>query len=642
MANRSKKGLRLAIGLGLLLAFIAGSGLWWYSHYKSTAMPGEMKPLLQVSSVSQIKEAYDVIVTGTDPEGVAAAVSAARNGLSVLLVDGRNREILGGLMTLGWLNSLDNNYSPESSLVPGKHNFLNKGIFQEWYDRIEGTSFDVVTAANAFYELVRQEPNIDLLMKVKMMEPIVTVGQDGMRKVTGVQVIRQDGSRHNVKAKAVIDATQDADIAAAAGVAFTIGREDIGDPKSQMAVTLVFKLRGVTQEVWESFGRHKDTGIDRMSGWGFPEMWEYPSSNKDKVRMRGLNIGRQNDGTILINALQIFGINPLDPGSVEEAFEIGKKEIPLVVDYMKKNFKEFADLELAGTAPELYVRETRHMKGIYRLTITDVLDNRDQWDRIAFGSYKVDIQSTNYQDRGAIMLNPVQYAIPFRSILPREVNGLLVVGRSASFDTLPHGSARVIPVGMATGQAAGAAAKLAVDKGLSFRELSESKQDIAALQERLNKQGMELKPLRIQPPAYTKHKAYAGLKAAVSMNLTVGGDKNQGFDLDGASNAQRFVYQLNGVGRLHSAYFKGRAADSLQGMSNPAEAPLTLEQAAAALGSAMGLPQNPRTTVQELLDRGVVKKDTVSAIQDPKRLTNGEAYMLIRDVVANYAGKTYD
>ncbi len=257
MASRTKTGLRMAIGLGLLLVLLIGGWLWWYSSDKK---PGDIKQLQQVSSVSQVKEAYDVIVTGTDPEGVSAAVSAARNGLSVLLVDGRNREILGGLMTLGWLNSLDNNYSPEASLIPGKHNFLNKGIFQEWYDRIEGTSFDVVTAANAFYELVRKEPNIDLLMKVKTMEPIVTVGQDGMRKVTGVQVVRQDGSRHNVKAKAVIDATQDADIAAAAGVSFTIGREDIGDPNSQMAVTLVFKLRGVTQEVW-----------DRSAGTRIPE-----------------------------------------------------------------------------------------------------------------------------------------------------------------------------------------------------------------------------------------------------------------------------------------------------------------------------------------------------------------------------------
>ncbi|KEQ23873.1 FAD-dependent oxidoreductase [Paenibacillus tyrfis] len=113
MVNRTKTGFRIAIGLGLLLALIAGGCLWSYVSHKSTAKPGEMKPLLHVSSVSEMKEAYDVIVTGTDPEGVAAAVSAARNGLTVLLVDGRNREILGGLMTLGWLNSLDNNYSPE-------------------------------------------------------------------------------------------------------------------------------------------------------------------------------------------------------------------------------------------------------------------------------------------------------------------------------------------------------------------------------------------------------------------------------------------------------------------------------------------------------------------------------------------------
>ncbi|UUZ94852.1 FAD-dependent oxidoreductase [Paenibacillus sp. P25] len=463
----ARKRMIWGIALVIVLAAAAAGGwLWWKKN--GTHGTAKQEALTPVKSVSAVKDSYDVIVTGTDPEGIAAAVSAARNGLKVLLVDGRNRDILGGLMTLGWLNTLDLNYAPDKPVIPGKHNFLDKGIFQEFYDRIEGTSFDTVTAANVFYDMVRKEPNIDLLMKAKEMKPLTESTAEGSR-VTGLELVKEDGTRQTVKAKAVIDATQDADIAAAAGAPFTMGREDIGDPKSQMAVTLVFKLSGVTPEVWQSFRKQSDS-FDEMSAAGFRAMKDYVSTNPERVRMRGLNIGRQNDGTILINAMQIFGVNPFDPESVKDGIAIGQKEAPHVVEYMKKHYSEFKDVELAGTAPELYVRETRHLIGEYRLSMTDLLDNRDFPDAIAYGSYPVDIQSTNAKDSGAVMMKPIEYGVPFRTLVPKKVDGPLVVGRAASFDSSPHGSARVIPLGMATGQAAGAAAKMAIDKGITFRQ----------------------------------------------------------------------------------------------------------------------------------------------------------------------------
>jgi hypothetical protein len=318
---------------------------------------------------------------------------------------------LGGLLTEGWLNSLDLNYSPKQQPLTGKHNFLNKGLFQEWYDQIEGTSFDVNTAANVFNKMVSDEKNIDLLLKVHKMEPVL----EGSR-VTGLRLEKEDGLVQTIGTKVLIDATQDADLAALAGVAYTFGRQDIGQPDARMAVTLVFKMSGVTQTLWDSFGKHRGSQVDKMSGWGFPEARNYVSSNPKRVKLRGLNIGRQNDDTILINAMHIYDVNPIDPKSVQEGLAIGRKEAPLIVNYLKKTFKEFRDLQYAGTAPELYVRESRHMKGEYRLKMTDLMTNRDQWDAIAYGSYEVDIQSTSPQDPGAVMMKPRQYGVPFRCL----------------------------------------------------------------------------------------------------------------------------------------------------------------------------------------------------------------------------------
>lgn len=644
MKRLARKNLILFAAL-LGVAVIIGA-VTYYIIVGDKQKPGKPAALQKVESVKQPKDKYDVIVVGTDPEGVMAAISASRNGLKTLLVDGHDREILGGLMTLGWLNSLDHNYNREKEPLPGQHrDILNKGLFSEWYKQVEGDSFDVVTAANAFYNMVKNEKNIDLHMKAKAIEPLLAEGANGNKKLTGIAVTKEDGKKQNISAQVIIDATQDADIAAAAGVPYTVGREDIGDPASKMAVTVVFRLNNITPERWKQFGKtiaaedkgQGKYGINDLSLWGFEKMQQYPAVNKERVRMRGLNGGRQNDNTMLVNALQIFGVDPFDPKSRQEAFQIAKDELPHVLEYLKKQYPEFEGVELEQIAPELYVRESRHIIGEYRLNMIDVLENRDQWDRIAFGSYPVDIQRISPTDNGAVMSQPTKYAIPFRSIVPLKVDGLLVVGRSASFDTLPHGSARVIPVGMATGEAAGAAAKVAIESGMSFRQLAASKEKIAQLQDILNRQGMDLKPFQIKPQPYMEHKAYEGLKAVVSMGLATGGYNNN-FALDDASNAQRFVNLMQGVRRVHK--LPGDASAAVAGIQQPDKQALTLEQAAFTEAKALGWNVTAAQAVQELQARGYLKKATVDGIADKQKLSNGDTYMMVRDLVDPF-GKKY-
>src|SRR5690606_4508426 len=106
---------------------------------------------------------------------------------------------------------------------------------------------------------------------------------------------------------------------------------------------------------------------------------------------------------------------------------------------------------------ELYVRETRHIKAFYQLPISDVWENKDHWDSIAFGSYPVDMQATTPKGKDEIVVNPKQYAIPFRSLVPIGKENLLVASRSSGYSSLAAGSARIIPTGMSTGEAAGVA-----------------------------------------------------------------------------------------------------------------------------------------------------------------------------------------
>ena len=638
--NRRKLTLVIILLLGLIC--VALGLLWAKDAGKQPQDVTDADPVKDTIIAGTEPRAYDVVVVGTDPEGVAAAISAARNDLKVLLVDSKDREILGGLITLGWLNTLDLNYSPDTTTSRGIYNYLNKGIFQEWYDQLEGTSVDVNNAADVFMRMVDAEPNIDLQLKAKSIEPVITEA-NGSKTVTGLRIVNAIGENQLVDAKVVIDATQNADMAIAAGVPHTRGREDVGDPDAKMAVTLVFKLSGLTEEIWQSFGKRDDgTGIDKMSAWGFKDAKFYESTNPERVSIRGLNIGRLNDNTLLINAMHIYEVNPFDPASVQEALEIGRKEAPIIAKYLSDTFPELKDLKFAGTAPELYVRETYHIRGEYRLTMADLMNNRDFWDAIAYGSYDVDIQKTSPADNGTIVMSPLQYGVPFRSLVPLEVDGILVVGRSASFDTLPHGSARVIPLGMATGQAAGAAAKLAIEEKITVRELSQSKTLIEQLRKRLTEQGMDLEYVKTEAPAYTKHSAFKGLLAAVSMGAAAGGYDNDRWDLDGASNAMRFAKHMAQVKQMHAPLFLGDPYAAIADITDSDKLPLTLEQAAYTILISAGQEAQKETAADQLLELGWVTESTYAYIENKSELKNGEAYMLLRDIAEYYAGAVYE
>ncbi len=525
MKKRKRAGNFLIPAIILLVAITGGI---YYHHVKNKPAPGPM---------IDGEPGYDVIVVGGEPEGVAAALSAARNGMKTLLVEDDSE--LGGLMTLGRLNFLDMNHGPQGEL-------LTRGIFQEIYD-VLGNAFDVTQAKELFREKVEKEKNITLLLNTFLVEPLM----EG-KEIVGVRV-EEDGVSKEYRSLCTIDATVDADVAAAAGVPYTVGGEDYGEEGLLMGVTLVFEVKGVDWDRVIQYLKREDddphSGADQVAAWGYgKEAMEYVPHD-EQMRFRGPNLARQDNGNVLINALLIFGVDSLDQESKELGIERGKKEIPYIIEFMREKFPGFAEVEFVDTAEQLYVRETRHIQGEYRLTITDVLENRDQWDRIGHGSYPVDVQPTGPENYGNVIGKPAIYSIPFRCLVPLEIDRLLVVGRSASYDSLPHGSARVIPVGMTTGEAAGVACAYAVENEVSFREMTKEREAVQWVQEGLKKQGAYLVEYEPPRPEVMEHWAYPGVKVMRELGLIEGGYVND-YGLERRANKWNIENKLNKVLRL--------------------------------------------------------------------------------------------
>ncbi|MGM9525355.1 MAG: FAD-dependent oxidoreductase [Peptococcaceae bacterium] len=572
----------------------------------------------------QSDETYDVIVMGTEPEGIAAAVSAARNGMKTLLLG--EDEALGGLMTIGELNFIDMCESRDGTL-------LTQGFFLEFYNAVGGSAFDITEARNYFLQVVTAEPLLTLRTENDFVAPIM----DG-DTIIGI-VTDENGTRREYYGSRIIDATVDADVAAAAGVPYTYAGEDIGEKDRQMGVTLVFELSDVNWTKvsmhlnWQRFKAeflkqgNDDMGATKKTAWGYTEEGYAYKPNDEMMRLRGFNIARQNNGNVLINALIIFGVDPLDDASKAEGIARAQEEMEYLIPYIREHFAGFEKAELVKTAEQLYVRESRHTIGEYQLTIDDVLENRDQWDKIAIGAYPVDVQPTATQTYGTVIGSPDRYAIPFRCLVPLKADNLLVVGRSASYMSLAAGSARVIPIGMAEGEAAGVAAAYSINNQMDFRTMTQNKAAIASVQDSLKKQGAYLENFTVHED-FMEHWAYPGVKVLRSLGILDGGYSND-YKLDEPISRWRYQNMINNV--LKKA---GITQDYIEVNDNPPNRQI-IGTTARAIAAAEGVKYENDYNVylQALEERGILTEELKPYFADGEKNPNvAEVVQLMANV----------
>ena len=483
---------------------------------------------------------YDVIVVGSDPEGIAAALSAARNGMKTLLLSKDSTP--GGLYTLGALNFIDVPETRDGTLLVG-------GIYEEFVNAVGGSGFDIVNAANVFNDMLTAEDNLTVRYGAKFQEPVMNGNT-----ITGVTVIEEGDMLVTYNAPYIIDATQDGDVAAAAGAPYTYAGEDIGERDREMGVTLVFRVSGVNWDsmcryltikrgIGEIFNKSTSMGVSGNTAWGFSDEGYAYEPSDEAMRLRGFNMAKQDNGDVLVNALLIFDVDPLDEASREEGIARAKAELENIIPYLQDEFWGFGDCELAGTAEDLYVRESRHITCEYNLTIDDVLENRDQDDRIAVTSYPVDVQPTKTQTYGTVVGYPDQYAVGYKSLVPQDVDGLLVVGRAAGYTSLAAGSARIVPTGMACGEAAGVAVAVAKAQSATPRDLVDDDAAIAEIQEKLTAQGAKLDHTQTHEEVMD-HWAYPGVKVLRSLGVLDGGYDNN-YYLDDTITMNRYQNMVN-------------------------------------------------------------------------------------------------
>ena len=442
----------------------------------------------------------DVLVVGGGNAGCAAALAAARAGARTMLVE--RYGFLGGTATAAMVGPWMTFHSGPERIVGG--------IAQEIVERLIAlggspghvpdasdyvptvTPFDPEIHKALLFDLMR-ESGVRLLLHALVVDAL----RDDSGAVSGARFATVGGPRE-IRARVTIDATADAFVAAAAGCELQQGDErGRVQPASLMfrlshvdLAALAAYVRARPEQLRSSLPAAERTPAALTAVAGLYELWA-------QAQAEGIDVPRElvsffatpYPDEVTVNMTRVTDIDPLDPDDLTRAEIEARAQAMRLVAFFRARVPGFENARIAATATQIGVRESRRIAGVYTLTRDDIVAGRTFDDAVARSAYPIDIHNPSGSGTTTDRLPPgTSYEIPYRCLVPRAVDGLLVAGRCISTTHEALASTRLTPTVMTLGQAAGTAAALALESGVAPRAVA-----ARALRERLIAAGVDLR-----------------------------------------------------------------------------------------------------------------------------------------------------
>lgn len=420
---------------------------------------------------------YDLLVIGGGPGGIASAITAARQGMKVLIAD-RNG-CLGGNMSLGL---------PFLGFFDCKGRRIVGGFADELVQRMvkfgcsEGHRICPKHNSLVTYEPDRvkvllsdmcREAGVDVLLHCEL----IAVEHD--ERTIHRAILAGRGSRVVVSAKYFID-TGDGDITCLAGGEFLKG-----DPNGHMQPpSVLLTINGIDDE---KFFRFLEENPDELghgeshTGLAYNVNYFRASRNfcfvglgklYNKLKPLGkwpmeiwavIMVFTPKPGQIIINGPRQGGVDSTDLVALTNAERKGQKEALALVEMLREYVPGFEHCFLSNIPAHIGIRETRRVLGTKYLTVDDIQGGSVPEDSIALGGYPIDIHGKDDTSKFIPVTDP--YGVPYQCLTSKSFDNLLAAGKCISVDAFVHGSTRVIAQCLAVGEAAGVGAALAFKQG---------------------------------------------------------------------------------------------------------------------------------------------------------------------------------
>lgn len=444
----------------------------------------------------------ELVVVGGGLSGVCAAITAARQGLKVVLI--QDRSVLGGnassevrLWILGATSHMGNNnrWSREGGVI-------DELLVENMYRNPEGNA---VILDLILLDKVKQEPNIQLLLNTAVYE----LEKDGDELIKSVHAFcAQNSTQYEVHSNLFCDASGDGILGFLAGAAFRMGAEGKEEFDELMAPDAAYgELLGHTLYFYT-----KDT--ERPVSFTPPAF----AMDVTKEVPRFKNFNAQEHGCKLW-WVEYGGRLDTVHDTEEIKWELWKV-IYGVWDYIKNsgNFPEAETLTLEWVGMIPGKRESRRFEGDYMMSQKDVVEQRTHPDAVAFGGWSIDLHPADgvFSERQPCNQwhGKGLFQIPYRSLYSHNINNLFLTGRIISVSHVAFGATRVMATCAHVGQAVGVAAAVCHQLGLKPRMLNEAN-NMALLQRELLKTGQHIPGVELQDTLDLVQ--YAQLKASSSL-----------------------------------------------------------------------------------------------------------------------------
>ncbi len=407
-----------------------------------------------------VKYTADICIVGAGPGGIAAAVTAARRGHHVLLVE--SSTLPGGLSTASLIPAFMSFSDGERLLCDGFGREIIYGLNPDGNSAIDHERLKLL------YEKLLSDAGAEVLYYSRLA---------AVRKEDGriaQAVFAGPSGLFAVAATQFIDGTGDGTLAVLAGSPFDLGTPENGElmPASLLSLWTGYDydeyLRGPAHN-------HRDPEMLRL----LEEAFQKGELSQEDYHHTG--IFRVTEVSAAANIGHVYQVDPTDETSLSKAIRQNRVLLGEYERFYRKYIPGFAHARIIATGSVLGIRESRRIRGAYTLTLQDYLDRASFEDEIGRYNFPIDIhppkgkagiEAHKRQFASTHFAKGESYGIPYRILLPQNQRNLLVCGRCVSSERPVYASLRVIPACYITGQAAGLAASLALEHHLSPNDIS--------------------------------------------------------------------------------------------------------------------------------------------------------------------------